>query len=239
MARLKNLRKCDRAIEDVLESEDEEFCPPRKQITDQSDEGFFFLDEELNDDSESEFEDGEVEEDDLTELRTEAELFRFNSILAEAQAVAIQAEKEAVQSKPKRKRHYTGNSARTIRHYALKCRQLEANEQSLINSWFSKEEKIDPPILHLKEIVDEEAEQSEDELEEPEIEECVNRVFADSDSIATQVCNGLKKRKKDQLNLQLLKACPKGRAESSNPSANELSDQEARENVAELLKELQ
>jgi hypothetical protein len=167
----------------------------------------FADDEEPNDNSESEFEDGEVEEDELKELRTQAELFRFNSILAEAQAVAIQAEKEVMESKPKRKRHYTGNSARTIRHYALKRRRLEANGQSLINSWFSKEKKSDPPIPELKEIIDEEAEQSEDELEEPEIEERVNRAFAES--VATPVRNGLKK--KDQLNLQLLKACPKDR----------------------------
>ena len=192
---LKNFQKSDRTIEDVLESEDEEYHPPaRNQITDLSDEVFFFQDEEplANDDSESEFEDGEVEEDELKELRTETELFWFNSILAEAQAVAIQAEREAVESKPKRKRHYTGNSARTIRHHALKRCWLEANGQSLINSWFSKEEKSNPPIPQLKGIVEEEEEQSEDELKEPEIEERVNRAFR----VATQVCtNGLKKKK--------------------------------------------
>lgn len=193
VARLKNLRKCDRTIEDVPESEDDEYRPPaRKQRTDLSDEGFFFLD--YDSESDSEFEDSEVEEDELKELRTEAELFRFNSILAEAQAVAIQAEKEVAESKPKRKRHYTGNSARTVRHYALKHRQLEANGQSLINSWFSKEEKSNPPIPQL---IDEEAEQSEDELEEPEIEERVNRAFADSESVVIQVCtNGFFKIKK-------------------------------------------
>lgn len=192
VTRFKNLQKCDRTkkstIEEDPEPEDEEeYCPPVQQpMTDLSDEGVFFMDR-LNDDSESEFEDGEVEEDELKELRTEAELFRFNSILAEAQAVAIQAEKEAAESKPKRKRHYTGNSARTIRHYALKRRQLEAKGQSLINSWFSKEEKGNPPIPQPKEIVpDEEAEQSGDELEEPEIEERVDRVFADL--VTTQVC---------------------------------------------------
>ena len=57
---------------------------------------FFFLDEGPYDDSDLEFEDDEVEEDELKELTTEAELFWFNSILAEAQAVTIQAEKEAV-----------------------------------------------------------------------------------------------------------------------------------------------
>lgn len=116
---LKNLQQCNRAkkptIEDVLESEDEEYCPPTwKQTSDLLDEGFFFLDEESDGNSDSEFGDEEGEEDELKELRTEAELFQFNSILAEVQAVAIQAEKEATESKPKRKRHYTGNSACTI-----------------------------------------------------------------------------------------------------------------------------
>jgi hypothetical protein len=190
-AHIKNLQRRDRTkkptAEDVPESEDEEYCPPtQKRMSDLLNEGFFFLDEELDGDSDSEFADEELEEDELKELRTEAELFRFNSILAEAQAVAIQAEKEAAESRPKRKRHYTGNSARTIRHYALKRRQLQANGQSLISSWFSKKEQDDPPVLQgpqQPENVEDEAEQSEDELEEPEIEERVNQVFADPNQV--------------------------------------------------------
>ena len=44
--------------------------------------------------------------------------------------------------------------------------------------------KSNPPIPQL---IDKEAEQSEDELEEPEIEECVNRAIADSESVVIQV----------------------------------------------------
>jgi len=182
-------------VEDVPESDNEEYSPPsQKQTSDLLEEGFFFLDEDSDSDSDSEFGDEEVEEDELKELRTEADLFRFNSILAKAQAVAIQAEKEATESKPKRKRHYTGNSAHTIRHYAQKHCQLQANGQSLINSWFTKKEKSDPPILvhgpQPMEDVHEDIEQSEDEFEEPEIEKRVNRIFA----VPTQVSKGPKKK---------------------------------------------
>ena len=84
-AHIKNLQKHKGTkkptVEDVPESDDEEYSPPsQKQMSDLLEEGFFFLDE----DSDSEFEDEEVEEDKWKELRTEADLFCFNSILAEA-----------------------------------------------------------------------------------------------------------------------------------------------------------
>ena len=179
----KNLQRRDRTkkttVEDImdLEDKDEEYCPPTQP--DLLDEGFFFLDEESDSDSNSEFGDDEIEEDELKELQTEQELHLFNSILAEAQAVAIQAEKELAESKPKRKRYYTGNSARTVRQYALKRRQLEAKGQRFINSWFEKQEKGNSPVVQPLEDVNEEAEQSEDELDEPEIEERINRVFSE------------------------------------------------------------
>ena len=163
-------------------------------MSDLLEERFFFLNEDSDSDSDSEFEDEEVEEDEWKELRTETDLFHFNSILTEAQAVAIQAEKEAAKSKPKQNRHYTGNSACTTRHYAQKRRQLQANGQSLINSWFTKKEKSDPPILVYEpqpmEDVHEDIEQLEDEFEEPEIKECVNQVF----EVPTQVSKGPKKK---------------------------------------------
>ena len=58
-------------------------------MSDLLEEGFFFLDEDSDSNSDSEFEDEEVEdeeveEDKWKELRTEADLFCFNSILAEA-----------------------------------------------------------------------------------------------------------------------------------------------------------
>jgi hypothetical protein len=85
LARIKNFQQHGKmkntTLKDVAASEDEEYCPSaQKQVT-RLDDGFFFLDEEPNDDFDSESEDGEVEEDELKELRTEAELFRFNSIL--------------------------------------------------------------------------------------------------------------------------------------------------------------
>ena len=70
-------------------------------MSDLLEERFFFLNEDSDSDSDSEFEDEEVEEDEWKELRTETDLFHFNSILTEAQTVAIQAEKEATKSKPK------------------------------------------------------------------------------------------------------------------------------------------
>jgi len=123
---LQNLR-CDgtkkASVEDVTEWEDAEYCPSdhdRPLDLDLLAEGFFFLDEESDSDSDSEFVDEEIKEDELKEIQTEAQLRHFNSILTEAQAVAFQAEKEMADSKTKWKRHYTGNSACTIRHYALK-----------------------------------------------------------------------------------------------------------------------
>ena len=74
LARLKKFqhgRTKKPTVEDVLESEDEEYCPPaQKQMSNPLDEGIFFLDEEplAYDDSDSEFEDDEVEEDELKEL---------------------------------------------------------------------------------------------------------------------------------------------------------------------------
>src|SRR3954467_6266555 len=79
-------------VEDVPELDDEEYSPlSQKQMSDLLEEGFFFLDEDSDGDSDSEFGDEEVKEDELKELRAEVDLFRFNSILAEAQAIAIQA----------------------------------------------------------------------------------------------------------------------------------------------------
>jgi len=96
--------------DDDTDFEDEDFL----------EHGFFFLDEEPmnSDDTDS---DGEgVDEDELMGLQNEADIEHFNAILAQAQAMAVKAEREAAGEKPKRKRHYTGNSARTKRHHAQK-----------------------------------------------------------------------------------------------------------------------
>ena len=71
-ARIKNLQKHKGTkkptVEDVPESDDEEYSPPSwKQMSDLLEEGFFFLDEDSDSDSDSEFEDEleEVEEDEF------------------------------------------------------------------------------------------------------------------------------------------------------------------------------
>jgi hypothetical protein len=135
-----------------LEDEDKEYHPPMQ--LDLLNGGFFFLDEESDTDSDSEFGDDEIEEDKLKELRTEEDLHCFNSILVEAQTITIQAERDLAESKPKQKRHYTGNSEHTVQHYALKHHQLEAKGQQLINSWFKKEEKSNSPAMQPSENID-------------------------------------------------------------------------------------
>jgi len=89
--------------------------------------GFFFLDEEPSEEgldvSDSD-EDEDLDEDELDGLINEAKIEHFNAILFEAQAMAVKAEREANGERPKRKRHYTGNSNRTRQYHAQKRRQL-------------------------------------------------------------------------------------------------------------------
>ena len=61
-AHIKNLQKHKGTkkptVEDVPELDDEEYSPPsRKQMSDLLEEGFFFLDEDSDSNSDSEFED--------------------------------------------------------------------------------------------------------------------------------------------------------------------------------------
>ena len=67
--------------------------------------GFFFLDEgqpgEDSDGADSDEE--EVDEEELTGLQDEADIEHFNAVLAQAQAMAVKAEREAAGEKPKRK----------------------------------------------------------------------------------------------------------------------------------------
>jgi hypothetical protein len=55
--------------------------------------------------------------------------------------MAVKAEREATGEKPKRKRHYTGNSDRTKWHHTQKCRELGTTGQNFISSMFSKKAK--------------------------------------------------------------------------------------------------
>ena len=103
-ARLKNLHKHVTTpqkayVEDVTDEEDADYNHGAKQhgTADLLEEGFFFLDEDSDSDEDSEYGEEDIDEEELAELKTEDNIHRFNAILAEAQAVAIQAAKEAAE----------------------------------------------------------------------------------------------------------------------------------------------
>lgn len=191
---MKNLQKTAKpqkaTVEDITNSEDEIYTPSvQNGHSDLLEEEFFFLDEESSSDEDSDFGDEEIDDDELKELETEEQIYWFNAILAEAQAVAIQAAKEAAESKPKQKRHYTGNSACTVRHYALKHRQLEASGQKLISSMFLKCKNGSPPghvapQPEVLEVPDKDSD-SENDFNEPEIQERVHHLFSCSVKVST------------------------------------------------------
>lgn len=79
----------------------------------------------------------EIEEIGGGEEMGEEEVQRFAATLQAAFDVAHQAKKEALEHKPKRPCHYTGNSARTKRFYAAKRRKLAKNGQIFINQYFT------------------------------------------------------------------------------------------------------
>jgi len=170
-------------VKDITNSEDETY-PPLVQngCSDLLKDWFFFLDEESSSDDDSDFGGEEMDDDELKDLETEEQIYRFNAILAEVQAVTIQAVKEAAKSKPKQKQQYTGHSAHTVQHYALKHRQLEATGQKLISLMFLKCKNSGPPVHvapqpEVLEVPDEDSD-SEDEFDEPEIQERVHQLFS-------------------------------------------------------------
>jgi hypothetical protein len=178
-SRLNNLPKPKNpgnpVVEDLSDDDDMDF-----DDEDFLEHGFFILDEgnpleEDLDDSDSD-EDEEIEEDELNGLRNEADLEHFKAVLAHAQAMAVKAEREAVGEKPKRKRHYTGNSERTKRLHAQKRRKLVATGQPLISSLFTKKGKeptthIQPDITETTAILD------SDDDDDDEIEVSLNQLF--------------------------------------------------------------
>jgi hypothetical protein len=132
-------------VEEVSDDEDTDF-----EDEDFLQHGFFFLAEgpgnkEDSDDS-SDTEDKEVDEDELKGLQNEADIEHFNMILVHAQAIAIKAEHKAAGEKPKRKRHYMGNSVRTKRYHAQKRRELTATGQKFISSMFVKKKTQESPL---------------------------------------------------------------------------------------------
>ncbi|KAG6871542.1 hypothetical protein C0995_003439 [Termitomyces sp. Mi166 len=82
----------------------------------------------------------DLDEEAVAEMHTEAEVLQFSAILAEAQAIVVKLEREAMGLKPKRKHHYTGNAPCTIHHYALKHRKLATTGQKLITIMIMIEE---------------------------------------------------------------------------------------------------
>ncbi|KAF8804986.1 hypothetical protein BYT27DRAFT_7258733 [Phlegmacium glaucopus] len=79
------------SMEDVSEDEDQYFVPEDEDLLEHS---FFFVDKEddTKDESDYDSEDEEAAEDELNELKNKAALNHFNSILVEAQAMAVKAE---------------------------------------------------------------------------------------------------------------------------------------------------
>jgi hypothetical protein len=120
--------------------------------------GFFFLDEEDSDGTDSDEELEEVTEEELTELQNEADIEHFNAVLAQVQAMAVKAEREAEVEKPKNKRRYMGNSNRTKHHHAQRHRELAATGQKLISSMFTKRQpesiKTPPDIVEVQVVDD-------------------------------------------------------------------------------------
>ena len=178
MAQLNNLPKPvnprNPTVEEVSDDEDTDF-----EDEDFFKHGFFFLDEELSgaeeDSDDSDTDDEEVDGDELKGLQNKADIEHFNAILAHAQAMAIKAEREAAGEKPKRKRHYMGNSVRTKRYHAQKRRELAASGQKLISSMFVKEEtrkltlteenKTPPDVIEIADDLDSMGGEDDDEIE--------------------------------------------------------------------------
>ena len=153
ISRLSNLQKSKNThiptFNDVFDEED-----TISDDEDFPDHGFFLPDEGISHEEDSEDSDSdddeEFDEEELNELQNEADIDHFKAVLAHAQAMAVKAEREAAGEKPKRKRHYTGNSDRTKRHHAQKRRKLEATGQKLISSMiFTKKAK--EPTAHITE----------------------------------------------------------------------------------------
>jgi hypothetical protein len=195
-ARLNNLGKTNNpqnpSVEDVSDHEDSDF------EDDLLEHGFFFLDDEpeSEDGSDgSDSEDEEADEDELDGLTNEAEIEHFNAILFEAQAMAVKAEREAIGEKPKRKRHYTGNSNRTLRYHAQKRRQLAATGQKFISSWFSTRGKPNltedaQEIIEISE--DSDPSDNEEDGGEDDVDASLHQLFPGTSSVSRLKLNKIK-----------------------------------------------
>lgn len=144
-ARQSNLPKKTKAhVDDCSDDEDNDYRPPsegEREDTSHHTEFLLFLDE---DDLESDLElEDEEENFMIDEIEREAAILRFSEVLAEAQVMAIKAERDL---EGKRKRgSYKKNSARTKRYHAQKCRKLAENGHTFINQYFAKKAKETAP----------------------------------------------------------------------------------------------
>ena len=147
---------------------------------------FFSLKEDSDSDDSTDSDDSEeeVDEEELTGLQNEADIEHFNAVLAQAQAMAVKAEREAAGEIPKRKRRYMGNSDRTKRHHAQRRRELAATGQKLISSMFTKRqpESIQTP-QDTVELVDNSDSDSSD-ADDDEIEASLNELFPSEKAVS-------------------------------------------------------
>jgi hypothetical protein len=148
---------------------------------------FFFLNEEDSDGADSDEELEEVDEEELTELQNEADIEHFNAVLAQAQAMAVKAEREAAGEKPKRKRRYMGNSNRTKRHHAQRRRELAGTGQKLISSMFTKKrqpESIKTPPDIVEVVDDSDSDRDSSDADDDEIEVSLKELFPGEQAVS-------------------------------------------------------
>jgi len=113
-ARIKNLlrakaRKRTLAAEDATttdSTEDPDYTqnPTQNAADNLIEQGFFILDEDLGSDTD---EDESDDEKEAVDVKTDADIFMFSRILAEAQLAAVKAEREAAQERPIRQQSGT------------------------------------------------------------------------------------------------------------------------------------
>jgi len=147
MDNLKQARHNTQAhVEDIAEPSKTDF--EQNIPVDLLQEGFFFLDEDIGSENDSDDEDSGYSngQEDEGGVVTDAALSNFSRMLATAQLAAIEAERKARQEKPKRKHHYTGNAPRTKCYHAQKQQKVVETGQSFIHHQFFMRSKCLPEL---------------------------------------------------------------------------------------------
>ncbi|KAG6851921.1 hypothetical protein C0991_004944 [Blastosporella zonata] len=191
LARRNNAQKLNQTrkpyVEDVSDSEDHDYIPYSSctNVDRICDETCVCTEDTDMDTDDSDIEDMDLDQEEAAKMGTEAEILRFSAILVEAQAVTVKAEREATESKPKWKHHYTGNAPRTIRHYALKRRKLASTGQKFIHQFFEKNSRTTEEDMGLNDTLNEGmgGKEQEDELveEENQVEEGLQQIFPENE----------------------------------------------------------